>query len=125
MKRKRNLFILVIFACVCGCIFWISRTNAVEKSVEVNTYSLPEYRTDTARAIDAYQQMINRMLDQNEKNTAQMNIRLAKIEASLARIETHLGIKPMPCAKTCNKKPKERCCVKQPQAKSENNASTN
>lgn len=107
MKTKRNLFALAVLVSICICFLQVSSTNAIEKSIEVNTYSLPENRTDTARAIDAYQQMINRLLDTNERNTIEINRRLAKIEESLKRIENNLGIKPQTCPVKTDKKPKQ------------------
>jgi hypothetical protein len=109
MKTKRNIFAAVILVLICICLFWTNQTSAIEKSLEVNTYSLPETRTDTARAIDAYQQMINRLLDQNDKKSAEINLRLAKIEASLRRIEHKLGLEPNPGTDSCKKKCDKKC----------------
>ena len=101
---NKKLIAFSIITAAFGILLLVGTTEGVEKTVEVQTYSLPEYRSETDRAIDAYQQMINRLLNQNERNTDVIQTRLAKIEASLARIESHLGIKVPTCDKTTNDK---------------------
>lgn len=86
MKRTKSLLLVTVIV-ACGLIVsFISSTYAVEKTYEVNTgYSLPEYRTDTARAIDAYQQMVNRLLDAGERNNA---IVIAKLDAIQRQLQS-------------------------------------
>jgi len=110
MKTRRTFAFLTVIVLACGAFFWLAASSGVEKTVEVQTYSLPEYRSDTARAIDAYQQMINRLLDDNELNRLvmqdQMNViinKLDKIQADLdaiskriAGIEKKMGIEETP-----------------------------
>ena len=116
MKRTKTL-LLVIVIIVCGlAVSFIGNSYAEEKSYEVQTqYSLPEYRTDTARAIDAYQQMINRLLDTNERNNA---IIIAKLDAigkelqSLSVRMEKIGKAVSCCRKDCDKKCKKSICPK-------------
>jgi hypothetical protein len=106
MKTRRTFISLIIIALVSAAFFWLTVSYGVEKSVEVQTYNLPEYRSDTARAIDAYQQMINRMLDDNDRNWGMVQEQLNTINGKLdtilndldsisqriARIEKKMGI---------------------------------
>jgi predicted PurR-regulated permease PerM len=106
MKTRRTFISLIVIAVVCAAFFWLAVSHGVEKEVEVQTYNLPEYRSDTARAIDAYQQMINRMLDDNDRNWEMVQEQLNSINSKLdtvlseldgisqriARIENKMGI---------------------------------
>jgi GTPase Era involved in 16S rRNA processing len=91
MKRAKSLLLLIVII-ACGLIAsYISSTYAEDKTYEVYTeYSLPEYRTDTARAIDAYQQMINRLLDTNERNNAVIIAKLDAIQKDLQLLSTRI-----------------------------------
>lgn len=90
MKTRRNFAFLSIILLACAAFFWLAASFGVEKEIEVQTYSLPEYRSDTARAIDAYQQMINRMLDDNQQNWANLQQQLNTINAKLDRIQSDI-----------------------------------
>ena len=108
MKTQRTFVSLTVIVLACTAFFWLTASSGVEKKVEVHT--LPEYRSDTARAIDAQQQVMNRMLDSNERNMSamqrQMNAiirKLDKIQGDLdnlsqriSRIETKMGIENTP-----------------------------
>ncbi len=76
----------------------------------------PEYKTDAARAIDAYERLMDRYMDLSEKLVSQMggdcqtvaakldslDSRIAELSARLAGIEKALGIDPnsVPVSKT-------------------------
>lgn len=102
MNTKRNIITTTIIIIACIATFWLSTSDAVERSVEVQPrYSLPENRTDTARAIDAYQQMINRMLDNQERSAAATQAQLQEIIIRMDRIEKLLA----KCANACGNRP--------------------
>lgn len=79
-----------------------------ERTYEVETINSPEYKTDAARAIDAYERLMDRYMDLSEKIFSKMggdsqavstkldslDSRLADISARLTRIEKALGIDP-------------------------------
>lgn len=104
--KTRRVFVSFITVVVCATSVWLAVSYGVEKTVEVQSYNLPEYRSDTARAIDAYQQMINRMLDDNNLNWEMVRKQLNTINSKLdtvlseldnisgriARIEKKMGI---------------------------------
>jgi len=108
MKTRRTFVSLTAIVLVCAVFFWLAASHGVEKTYEV--HALPEYRSDTARAIDAYQQMINRMLDDNGRNWLamqnQMNTIVTKLDKiqddldnlsqRIAGIETKMGIENTP-----------------------------
>lgn len=91
MKRTKNLLLLIVIV-TCGLVAsYLSSTYAEEKTYEIQTeYALPEYRTDTARAIDAYQQMINRLLDTNERNNATIIAKLDAIQKDLQSLSARI-----------------------------------
>ncbi len=80
--------------------------------VETRVYTTPEYRTDAARAIDAYERLMERYMDTTQQNFAaiaadigavaarleSIDAKLAKLDTRIERIERHLGIVPSPPA---------------------------
>jgi hypothetical protein len=107
MKSKRNLLVIgaVVAICLIVARFAASipdkgRTYEVEPQIT----TLPEYRTDAARAIDAYERLMERYMDLTETHlidcqavTQKLDSLDAKIEdisKRLARIEKALGIEP-------------------------------
>jgi len=110
MKRKKT--VLPLAACLVYCLIFVWLSNTIqggEKSYEVEQQIwTPEYRTDIARAIDAYERLLDRLMDITEKAmpatrdeigaiTTKLDTideRLAVIELRLSRIETALGIAP-------------------------------
>jgi len=80
-----------------------------ERNYEVEpVITTPEYKTDAARAIDAYERLMERYMDLTEKHLLRvgsdcqttttkldsLDSRLAEVSARLARIEKALGIEP-------------------------------
>jgi hypothetical protein len=111
MKSKRNLLAIGAVVVICLVVARLAasipdkgRTYEVEPQIT----TLPEYRTDAARAIDAYERLMERYMDLTEKHLLQvggdcqttatkldsLDSRLAEISSRLARIEKALGIKP-------------------------------
>lgn len=78
--------------------------------VETRVYATPEYKTDAARAIDAYERVMERYMDVTERNfiavsadiqavDAKLDVidaKLTKLDIRLERIERHLGTLPAP-----------------------------
>jgi hypothetical protein len=110
MKLKRYLLaagevivICLIAAAVSTAIPDNSRRYEVDTVVDV-----PEYKTDAARAIDAYERLMERYMDLSENLISKMggdcqtvstkldslDLRLADISVRLTRIEKALGIDP-------------------------------
>jgi len=115
MAGRKKLIFICSAAVICTLIFWFSpATGGKEKVYEVRPeVTLPEYRTDAARAIDAYERLMERYMDLTAGSFTRLGSdsrailnKLGAIEAKLdalseriARIETELGIEePKPAA---------------------------
>ncbi|MBN1361135.1 MAG: hypothetical protein JW993_11100 [Sedimentisphaerales bacterium] len=109
-KKKSSL---AVAAVVCMAVLWLSTSvgqNRRSYEIEAQVYTTPEYRTDAARAIDAYERVMQRYMDATERNFMEVigtagaiadrldsiDARLAKLDQRLERIERHLGIVPPP-----------------------------
>jgi len=117
MRTSRNL--LVIAAAIACCLtgLWLlSPTGGIQgsqKTYEVKPYiTVPEYRTDAARAIDAYERLMERYMGLTEKNILMVGTdiremskkldsidgKLTQLSAAIARIEKALGIELVPAS---------------------------
>lgn len=108
MRTKRNLLAVAAVLAACIVIVWSSTSIQGRETVyEVRPQiSIPEYKTDAARAIEAYERLMERYMTLNEKNLTtidtdlrQMLRKLNSIDAKLtgltrriARIERSLAI---------------------------------
>jgi len=105
--------VIVVTLLVGVAVVWLSVSPGQGRrthQVETRIYATPEYQTDTTRAIDAYERVMERYMDMSERNfiaiTADMQAigvmldgidqKLAKLDMRLERIERHLGILPAP-----------------------------
>ena len=70
MRNKRTLLAVAAALAVCIIIAWSATSLQGRETVyEVRPQiSVPEYRSDAARAIDAYEHMMERSMDLNERN---------------------------------------------------------
>lgn len=109
MKTKKNLLAAVAILLCCGALVWFSSsTQGREKTYEIRPeIRVPEYRTDAARAIDAYERLMERYMDLTEGNLigVSMDVRdvlrkldaidgkVTQISARMARIEKALGLR--------------------------------
>ena len=109
MRNKRTLLAIAATLATCILILWSSTSiGGREITYEVRPQiSVPEYRTDAARAIDAYERMMERSMDLNEKNLTaigadlrevvrilnSIDAKLTGLNTRVARIEKSLGIK--------------------------------
>jgi hypothetical protein len=115
MKSNKRLLVFLVVICVCVPALWLSVSvgqGRRQYEVETQVYGVPEYRSDAARAIDAYERLMDRYMDLTERNlfSVSADVRLvvtkldavhaelAGLSARLARIERHLGIQPDPAA---------------------------
>ena len=119
MGRSRNLLAVAAGLVACVAVVWFSTSiQGGERTYEVHPYiTTPEYRTDAARAIDAYERLMERYMDLTERNlnriTADIrgisgkldsiNAGLKDLFAQMTRIEKALGAdhpKPLTDQKT-------------------------
>lgn len=110
MRMKRNLLALAAAVAFCLVAAWLcTSTKGSPKTYEVQPWiTVPEYRTDAARAIDAYERLMDRYMDLTEKNLFSVGCdvrdavkkldsiddKLTNLCARIARIEEALGIEP-------------------------------
>ena len=110
MKTKKGLFSVAAGLIVCVVVVWYSGViEGYEKRYEIRPeIRLPEHRTDAARAIDAYERLMERYMTLSERNFAGINGnllgvtkkldsidgKLTDISVRMARIEKALGIEP-------------------------------
>lgn len=111
MKTKETKNLLTVGAILVACLIvvWLSGSiQGSRKNYEVKPeITLPEYRTDTARAIDAYERMMDRFVNLTERNLTGINrdvkdidkklvlidCKLTELSTRMTRIEKALGIK--------------------------------
>lgn len=109
---KQNRYLLVMGAVAVICLVAAAISTAIPdngKKYEVDTVvDIPGYQTDAARAIDAYERLMDRYMDLSEKLLSQvgsdrqvvsakldsLDSRLADISTRLTMIEKALGIDP-------------------------------
>jgi hypothetical protein len=109
---KQNRYLLMIGAVIIACLIAAAVSTAIpshDKKYDIDTVvDVPGYQTDAARAIDAYERLMDRYMDLSEKVVSQMggdcqsvstkldslDSRLADISTRLSRIEKALGIDP-------------------------------
>lgn len=110
MQTEGNKNLLVVGAVLIVSVIVIGFAGSIqggERSYKIRPeITLPEYRTDTARAIDAYERMMDRFISLTERNLTGINTdvksiaqelalidyRLTELSAGMARIEKALGI---------------------------------
>ena len=108
MRTKKNLLAVAAGLIVCVVVVWFSTSiQGSERTYEVRPeIAIPEYRTDAARAIDAYERLMERYMDLTERNLTgigtdirgvvkrldSIDAKLAKLSVRMARIEKALGI---------------------------------
>ena len=108
MKVKKSLLVVTAALVCCGMMALFSASiHGGQKTYEVEPQiTIPEYRTDAARAIDAYERLMERHIDLTEGNFARLGVdlksaakrldsidaRLTDLSTRIARIEKALGI---------------------------------
>jgi predicted nucleic acid-binding Zn-ribbon protein len=131
MITNKNLLAAVAIVVCCITVIWFSTTTqGSPKTYEVRPrISLPEYKTDTVHAIDAYEKLMERYMSMTERNSIRIdsdlkevikrldsiNYKLTELSLRIANIEKTFGIeeskpqaKKKPRAKVPdNKIPKE------------------
>ncbi len=110
MKTKETKNLLAVGAILTACLIVVWLAGPIQgrkKSYDVKPeIALPEYQTDTTRAIDAYERVMDRFIDLTERNLTGINTdvkdiakklvlidcKLTELSTRMARIEKALGI---------------------------------
>jgi len=94
MKIKENKNLLVVVAILIVCLILIGFSSSIhggEKIYEIRPeIMLPEYRTDTAHAIDAYERVMDRFINLTERNLTGINTDIKSIAKKLVLIDCKL-----------------------------------
>lgn len=109
MKTKQHKSLLAVGVVLLVCllaVFFSTSIQGNEKIYELRPQiTLPEYRTDAARAIDAYERLMERYMSLTQRNLTSINTdvkdiakrlisidyKLTELSARMARIEKALG----------------------------------
>ena len=108
MEKNRNTLAILVVIIACSVLVWLSASiQGGQKTYEIQPHlNIPEYKTDLARVMDAYERLMERYMDQTQQNQSMVGTdlkyvvttldsidgRLAEFSARIARIETALGI---------------------------------
>ena len=108
MITNKNLFAVGAVVVCCITVVWFSTSiQGDPKTYELRPQiSIPEYRTDAIRAIDAYERLMERYMDLTERNSIGISAdlkevikklysiddKLTELSARIARIEKTFGI---------------------------------
>ena len=108
MKKSKNLWaIIAVIVCVMIAILFSASIQGNPKRYEIQpNLSIPEYKTDTVRVIEAYKRLMDRYMDLTGSHLSTVGIdlrnvvtqldsidgRLMEIDSRLARIEQKLGV---------------------------------
>ncbi|MDT8303808.1 MAG: hypothetical protein RQ760_20160 [Sedimentisphaerales bacterium] len=108
MITKKNLLAAAAVVLCCITVIWFSTiTKGSPTTYEVRPrISLPEYKTDTVHAIDAYEQLMERYMNLTERNSRRIgsdlkevikrldsiNYKLTELSLRIAKIEKTFGI---------------------------------
>ena len=108
MRQQKNLMIITAAVFAGVVLVWsFTSTQGSQKTYEVKPQiTMPGYRTDSIRALDAYERLMERYMDLVEKNLKDIdtdikktslqidsiNMKLTELCERTARIEKALGI---------------------------------
>ncbi len=90
--RSKNL--LAVAAGLAACVLVVLSSKSIQggqKKYELRPQvTIPEYRTDAARAIDAYERLMNRYMGLTERNLIRIETKLGNIVKKLDSIDRKL-----------------------------------
>jgi hypothetical protein len=109
MRVTKNSVVVVAVMVCCLLVIWLSTSiQGGQRTYEVRPeVTIPEYRTNAGRAIDAYERLMDRYMDLTERNLFRVGTdlqevakkldvideKLTKLAARIGRIENALDIK--------------------------------
>ncbi|MFC1676863.1 hypothetical protein ACFL3G_07370 [Planctomycetota bacterium] len=91
MKKNKSYLALTSGLITLIIVVWLSTTNCGGDTFEIRPeISVPEQRTDAARAIDAYERMIDRYMSITERNFKGIGADIKDVLIKLDSIDTKL-----------------------------------
>ena len=90
--RSKNLLAVAAGLVACVLVVWSSKSiQGGQKTYELRPQvTIPEYRTDAARAIDAYERLMNRYMGLTERNLIRIETNLGNVVRKLDSIDRKL-----------------------------------
>jgi len=92
MAAKRRLLAVSVVIIAGAAALWLSNsTVGSTKTYEIHPeITLPEYKTDTRYSIEAYERMMNRLMDLNERNFGGVRSEVKSLDRKLDLIDLKL-----------------------------------
>ena len=92
MKTKRNIYILVVgIAALLTVALVYDTVQGSTRSYEIsNEITTPEYKTDTSRVMDAYERLMNRYFDSNERNMDEIKREIKDLTEVMRSIDAEI-----------------------------------
>ena len=91
MPRNRNLIMLSMVLACSAIMAWLCISIQGESSYEIQPrITVPAYRTDTARAIDAYERVMERFINLTGKNLTDIDTEVKGIAETLHSVDSKL-----------------------------------
>ena len=135
MGTSKNLLaVAAVLVCCTIAVLFSTSIHGGQKTYEVKPQiTIPEYRTDAARAIDAYERLMERYMDLTERNIFSVGAdvrdivkrldsidgKLTELSSRIAKIEKVLGVEQSPVStKAGVKKPQPKTLDKESREKS-------
>lgn len=90
MKENKKFLAVLTAVAVCFVVAWFS-TSGLSRTYEIRPeIILPEYKSDSSRAIDSYERMMNRFMDITEENLIWIGSDIKTVTTKLDSIENKL-----------------------------------
>ncbi len=100
MKRNRSYLALTSGLITLVIVVWFSTSNCGGDTFRIRPeISVPEQRTDAARAIDAYERMIDRYMSITERNFNGIGADIRDVSTKLDSIDAKLTVLSQKMAK--------------------------
>ena len=92
MRTKIGLLTAVaVLVCLISFTWLSASLKGGEKTIEVGSQiNIPEYKTDAARAIDAYERLMDRFMDLSDKSLNWLNVDLKSVDRKLDSIAAEI-----------------------------------
>ena len=92
MITNKNLLAIGAVVVCCITVIWFSTTTqGGPKTYEIQPrISVPQYKTDTVRAIDAYERLMERYMNMTERSSIRINRDLKEVIKKLDYIDNKL-----------------------------------
>jgi hypothetical protein len=121
LKNKNLLAIVAVILCPIAVIWFSTTTHGNPTTYEIQPrISVPHYKSDTVRAIEAYERLMERYMNMTEINSKRTNRdlkevinkldsiddKLTKLSVRISRIEKMLGIEEVKQSSNAESQPK-------------------